>query len=454
MKAKRWATSLLVLAMALGLACGHASASPHYVPPLAAQAKPVPDKYPETLKADHIEAERVRYSVLIGLRDFDALETEARGFEADYLAHRIDGDRFVELMRSMQPKKAGSQAIEDLKAWTQQKPKSYAAWFVLGRQYYDLAGQARGDKFANQTAPEEFAAAERLAKQAHDALTTSLGLFAKPTPSFAPLMGVQSLGGPYAFGGDDRGSDTCAKLQSFLPSLNLACRGDMHVVQLKILNAAIRVDPDALSAYKTYAHYTVPRWGGRIEDLIEAYQHAKADGRMSKAKLAELLAIVTEAQAAEAKDMDADMARARSLYVQAFDANPIAENLGRLYAAADAANRMEDSLGALHIYDRIIATRGSEYRALFSRGWIFNDKLHDTDRFFTDMISAALLGDMAAQNNIGYAYMTGMQGFPVNLQEAKRWLTLAANQGYQHARDKLPLVDAMIAKASAASRAK
>lgn len=35
---------------------------------------------------------------------------------------------------------------------------------------------------------------------------------------------------------------------------------------------------------------------------------------------------------------------------------------------------------------------------------------------------------------------------PRDLHEAKAWLTLSANQGFEHAREKLAVVDAMIAK--------
>jgi len=45
--------------------------------------------------------------------------------------------------------------------------------------------------------------------------------------------------------------------------------------------------------------------------------------------------------------------------------------------------------------------------------------------------------------------MTGIHGYPVNLQEARKWLVLAANQGYQHSKDKITVVDAMIAKQQA-----
>jgi hypothetical protein len=48
-----------------------------FVPPLASEAKAVPDKFPEQVKADKENAERSRYSVMVGSHDFDGLEQAA-----------------------------------------------------------------------------------------------------------------------------------------------------------------------------------------------------------------------------------------------------------------------------------------------------------------------------------------------------------------------------------------
>ena len=101
---------------------------------------------------------------------------------------------------------------------------------------------------------------------------------------------------------------------------------------------------------------------------------------------------------------------------------------------------------AFNIYNKIIGTREGEYEALFYRGVLFMEEKNDNAHSFADQIAAAKLGYMYAQNNVGYFYFTGDRGFPIDLLQAKAWLTLAANQGYQHSKDKLPLVEAKLAE--------
>jgi TPR repeat protein len=82
------------------------------------------------------------------------------------------------------------------------------------------------------------------------------------------------------------------------------------------------------------------------------------------------------------------------------------------------------------------------------------EEKNDAAHYFADQIAAAKLGDMYAQNNIGYFYLTGEKGFLLDLLQAKGWLTLAANQGFQHSKDKLALVEAKLAEQSANKKAR
>jgi len=70
--------------------------------------------------------------------------------------------------------------------------------------------------------------------------------------------------------------------------------------------------------------------------------------------------------------------------------------------------------------------------------------------YMTNMGKAAMLGYPDAQNNVGYFYMTGQRGLPKDLYAAREWLTPAAGQGVQHAKDKLPVLEKMIQDAESA----
>jgi TPR repeat protein len=97
------------------------------------------------------------------------------------------------------------------------------------------------------------------------------------------------------------------------------------------------------------------------------------------------------------------------------------------------------------IFRKLADYRPGEWDALAQIGWIYEAK-GDLRKYMEGMIAAANLGMKEAQNNVGYYYMVGQRGLPRDLQQAKEWLTLAANQGFEHSREKLKVVDAMIAK--------
>jgi TPR repeat protein len=317
--------------------------------------------------------------------------------------------------------------IPDLIAWTQAKPDSYAAWYVLGRQYVDIAKSARGGKRASETSEEQFADADKYARLGRDALLKSLTLNSKPLPSYKGLI-----------------------LADNYVSKNKPEEQEKYILrlhpQLDYLKASIQVDPNSTYTYEAYFTYNSPRWGGAYEPLEELVSQTKQGGAMSAKSLATIKAALLIQRGNDAVGLENNPARAEELYIQAFDTSPEPENVVWLYWAAVEAKKAHNIDEAFKLYDRIIATRAGEYEAYFLRGVMYREEKNDMAHHFADQIVSAKLGYKYAQNNIGYFYMTGDSGFPVNLVQAKTWLTLAANQGYQHAKDKLPLVEARLAQ--------
>jgi len=408
-----------------------------YMPPLATDARIEPARFPEELEADRLAALRTRHAVYLGLARYETLEQEAAQVMLDYSAKRISGDDFVNQMTSFAPLLGSEADIPQLLAWTEVYPKSYAAWYALGREYLELATNAHG------LAPEARDASATYAGQANAALNHSLEFSARPLPSLVSLMSVQAYGGPLEFDSAGRvATPTCNPLEVARETARRICGKGWQDVQYQILQSIARLDPDVLAGYSNYLVFNNPRWGGKYLHLREVIAAVRHSGRMNQPNLAELLAMELGWEASDAHDP----MREADLYIQAFDANPQPAHLHRLYAAADAAKRARNIPFALKIYDRIIQIRPAEYRALFERGERSEDEYHDHNRLFADLAESARLGMKEAQNNIGYAYLTGYSGFPVDLQEARRWLMLAANQGYQLSRDKLPVVDELIAE--------
>jgi TPR repeat protein len=398
-----------------------------FVPPLASEAKAAPDKFPEQVKADKENAERSRYSVMIGSHDFDGLEKEANTIIARYRDKKISGDEFIAQLFTMVPLISGKLQIPDLMAWTQAKPASYTAWYVLGRQYVDVAKSARGGKWASETSEEQFADADKYARLGRDALLKSLALDPKPLLSYKGLI----------------------MADNFI-SKNRAEEQEKYILrphpQLDYLKAAILLDPDSTFTYEAYFTYNSPRWGGTYEPLEALVSQARQSGMVNAKSLAAIEAALLVQRGNDAVGLEKNPARAAELFTKAFDISPEPENVVWLYWAAVEAKKAHNIDEAFKLYDRIIATRAGEYEAYFLRGVMYREEKNDVAHHFADQIASAKLGYMYAQNNIGFFYMTGDSGFPVNLDQAKAWLTLAANQGYQHAKDKLPLVEAKLAQ--------
>ena len=414
----------------------------NYPTPLAEEARAVPAPFPEAVDDAHWETERTRHSVLIGMHDFAALDKEAAAYMHDYTTHKIDGDKFVEAIFSLVPTQSGTAQLEDMKAWTTASPKSYAAWYVLGRQYLELAIDARGSKLASQTTTMQFREAKRYADLSWAALLKSVPLFAKPQPSYIALINADALGGPYQFNLSQGDQASCSIAEKLLGN----CHSDRHSVEDQILQASIAADPDMTYVYDRYFMYNCPRWGGSMDHLTDLYEQARKSGKMSRSNLSELHAVLYWWQANELEFSGGNINTILNLYYKAYETHTKPDRIQSLYAAADAAKRVNANAKAIEIYSRIIKIRPTEYSALFERAMLSEEVYHDHDRMFSDLAESAKLGYVLAQNNIGYDYMTGNQGYPVNLQEARKWLVLAANQGYQHSKDKIAVVYAMIAK--------
>ena len=413
-----------------------------YTPPHAADARSEPVRFPEELAADRLAALRTRNSAYLGLARFDALESEAARLMLDYSARRITADEFADCAAAFAPLFGGEADIPQLQAWTEAYPRSYMAWYALGREYLELAMNPRGGGAAYAARGQSDAVA-KYAEQASVALNHSLELSVRPLPSLVSLMSVQAYGGPFEFDPARKvAGAACNPADTSRETGRRLCGRSWHDVQYQILQAVVRMDPDAVAGYAAYFTFNSPRWGGKYAHLREVVTTARQNSRTAPAALAEIQALELGWEASDARDP----MREADLYIQAFDANPRPGHLRRLYDAADAAKHARNIPFALKIYDRIIQIRPEEHEALFERAERSEEEYHDHSRLFTDLAESARLGMKESQNRIGYAYLTGYNGFPVDLQEARRWFTLAANQGYQHSRDKLPVVDELIAE--------
>jgi hypothetical protein len=418
--------------------------------PLAKNAKPKPDEFPEDKYAGEYRATGVRMTVLLGTRDYAGLEKAAQDWLAQYQAKKMDADNYTSNMIAPAPLEAGKGMLADVVAWTAQRPQSYAAWFALGWLYYDIAGNERGQGSASETTDAQFSAMRKYADLSHAAAVKSLGLTPNPIPSYDLLIRVATLSSRHQTGAkaQQKGMITQFRKNRFCPAAGPAADGfaSSREEQIYYLCLTLKADPNATDAFSDFVYYNSPRWGGDYNRLQALLDEIQRDHRTAPRQFGDMKSYLLAQEAMDEAQFGDDPHAAAQLFVQAFDAAPRPGNLNWLSKAAwleeDKAKDLDRSLV---IFRKLADYRPGEWDALAQIGWIYEAK-GDLRKYMEGMIAAANLGMKEAQNNVGYYYMVGQRGLPRDLQQAKEWLTLAANQGFEHSREKLKVVDAMIAK--------
>jgi TPR repeat protein len=321
----------------------------------------------------------------------------------------------------------------------------------LGVQYYTIAIEQRGDKFASETTREQWAEMAKYADLAHAAFVRSLSLTPDPLPTYSQLIKLAAFVKRPAAGAApvmERVSMEMKRKKSFCPAAGFA-GADFKTAwaeEIYYLCLARKADPDAIYPFRNLVSYNIPRWGVGYATLQQLYDELAADHRTAPLQLGMMKAYVLAAEASDVADSGTNAHLAAQLYEQAFDAAPIGENMEHLYSAMYQEWKQAKNFDqAIRLANRALAVRKGEWQAYYDGGLIYQE-MGDLRKYMEYQIAAANLGVAEAQNNVGYSYMVGQRGLPRDLHEAKAWLTLSANQGFEHAREKLAVVDAMIAK--------
>lgn len=431
----------LVHAFALGLMLLSGAAAAADTPPLAKNAKPKPDEFPEKRLERELKAFNVRATVMIGARDYDGLEKMAADWLEQYRAKKIGGDEYIDRLNALSASQGGKNMVADTEAWVAARPNSYAARYALGRLYYDVAWQERGGRYATQTTEAQFDGMFKYAAQSRATLLQSVPMTPYPLASYNTLVRVATI--------TKRSGSTA----STLPDQGRFCPGKYAAdglfpsrwdEQLYYLCLAVRADPEAVRPFGAMVFFNSPRWSGRYDRLERLLAEFQGDKRISPKGLGRMKAELLSTQADDAFE-GGNPAAAAALYVEAFHAAPEPDHVEWMYKAAQYERNNTKNLDRSRaLYSEIVNFRPGEADAIANVAWI-DEERGDLRNYLPAMTAAANLGLKEAQNNLGYYYMVGQRGLPRDLLQAKEWLTLAANQGYEHAREKIGVVDGMIA---------
>lgn len=206
------------------------------------------------LTPSHAQTGQDEVATLLLKHDYDTLEqsfaAKQQSFERGELTE-------VQLRQAFEPFAVlrDEQALEKLREWAAQSPRSYVAHLALGLSYRAQGSAARGTKSWAKTAPEKQEGLVRNFALAEPELRKSITLTAKPYLSLLNMMAI------------------AGNVQN-RPFLNAT---------LLLANEAL---PDNLLARLSYARFLLPRWGGSHEKLdafvAMSRQQGVAEGTLLK----------------------------------------------------------------------------------------------------------------------------------------------------------------------------
>jgi beta-lactamase regulating signal transducer with metallopeptidase domain len=163
------------------------------------------------------------------------LDRRMNGFQRGYEARSLDEAGLLRAFAAFDVVDPALAANFD--AWVKAFPHSYAAHLARGTYYFTCGTQTRGGKGIGHTTEAQLTGMNLYFGKAQSDLTDSLALTAKPLLSYNVLIRVQmATGNPQAM--------------------------------RALLNAALKVDPMAMSVRRAYLRSLQTRWGGSLNQML------------------------------------------------------------------------------------------------------------------------------------------------------------------------------------------
>jgi TPR repeat protein len=321
---------------------------------------------------------------------YDALEAKLEQLQAAYEA---DMNQEPAIKMATREFARPDPALEPLfDEWVRRTPQSYVARTARGSFRVAMAHAWRGDAWAQDVAPARFDMMSKYLEAAHQDLEAAVGLTAKPMVAIETQMRL----------------------------LGLVGRTDLIKERL---DKAVELDPAAFGPRLQYLHMLQPRWGGSHEAM-------RAFGKSFAGDLHPKLRVLAKRAEASVLSDQASYAETNRDYVSAV----------RMYEQANAA--YDDDAGILCALGRVYHAVGQTDKAidLFNRG-LDSDPFYAACYFqrsnalFVRKATKAAIADLRTSSELGYVYATqrlgflflnGEEGVPIDTAEALRWLEAAA----------------------------
>jgi tetratricopeptide (TPR) repeat protein len=250
-------------------------------------------------------------SLLLKAAQYGALEARFSGLQRDYKNRKIDD---LALLLAYRDFYDTNPSLELRYAeWIKAYPRSYAAHLAEAIYYVHAGREARGNKYADETSDEQFAAMEVFNSKALADLEKSLTLDDRPILSYVQLIDL------------DRHNDTniFADAISYVDRLTMTFF-HKHIQSTDSLNSprdyldrSNSIDPGNFIARRKYMTILETRWGHSTSEMNAFFKESQSAG-LSSERLRVLEALVMQDRAWN-EERHGDIQASRKNYVAAVE---------------------------------------------------------------------------------------------------------------------------------------
>jgi tetratricopeptide (TPR) repeat protein len=262
----------------------------------------------------------------------------------------------------------------DYDAWVAKFPNSYVAHVARGIYYERIGEKRRGDKFISDTTDAQLQGMDDAFANAVQDLRISEALDKRPLLTYLNEMFIAM------FDGDE-------------PEIRAG------------LERSLKVDPQNVIVRLAYMGSLRPRWGGSVERMTAFLEESRSDG-LSTTKLQLLEAVIISDRGDDYRNAG-DYPAAEREYRKAVA-------LGSddcLKCLANVLLRQNKPEAAIPFLTRVVNKDPWDDENLALRGQTYL-QTRNASAGTADMIAAAALGNVYAENAVAIDYMTGANGVP------------------------------------------
>ncbi|WP_334158752.1 DUF4034 domain-containing protein [Oryzomicrobium sp.] len=289
-------------------------------------------------------------------------------------------------------------------SWIEKFPKSYAAHVARGFYYEGNGWRSRGSQYISETPAHRLVQMNIFFRKARTSFEEAKKLTAKPIAALTGLLTISATEGE--------------KTQ-----------------RDNILDEILKLAPNSLTPRKEYLGFIQPKWGGSyVEMEVFIYSSKKYLSENQANVLAGELQISRSAEIENQADKNPGkrqlyLSTALSLLDQTLALTP--SNVNLIARKAGILSKQGENIEALRLYDQAIDL--SHGPSLYASRAALQVDMHNHSAAVDDFSMAANLGNLWAQQQLGWINYTGAYGVQKNPATALKWFYRSAIWGDTYA---------------------